>query len=232
MEPAGSRRPVRGIVPVVLFALALLLVALPAVGPARAAPVPALPSAPVLGSSATWNGHNVTAAGSAGTAFKVNTNERVLVNFSFEIATGAQITTARLIVYYFGAEISANSVAANPLSGTAQMNWTLGTYTYLLQGIYRLSVSLVYGNGSTAWSQGFYINAQAPYRIASGATIFLIVLGLAEIYWIATVARGPRRPKGRGTAPPTPWEPAQPATPPAAEPPDPAATGPAPEDEA
>ena len=231
MDSARSRRRPWGFVTIALFAGVLLLVAFPEIRPARATPLPALPS-PSNTSSATWNGHNLSSAGSSSSAFVVKTNEQVRVNFSFLVATGGQITTARLVVYYFGAEISANSVATNTLTGTAEMNWTLGTYTYLLQGIYRLAASLVYGNGTTAWSQSFYINAQAPYHIVSGATIFLLVLGLAEIYWIATVARGPRRPKGRGTAPPTPWEPSAPAAPATPEPPDPAETAPTPEEPA
>lgn len=206
-----------------LLAGVLLLVALPAIGTSRAASAPGASPLLLGGYAATWNGHNISSASSASSALTVATDQRVILNFTFPTA-GTAITTARLIVYYFGAEISANSVAANPLTGTAQMNWTLGTYTYLLQGIYRIQASLVDGNGTTAWSQSFYIDAQAPYRIVSGATIFLIVLGLAEIYWIATVARGPRRPKGRGTAPPAPWQPNAPASTTGTEPPDPAET--------
>lgn len=209
-----------------------MLLLVPTVATAAATPLPSTsePPAPV-GYSATWNGANLSKANSAGSAFTVNTNEHVRVNFSFTVgARTANITTARLVVYYFGAEISANSVAANPLTGSATMNWTLGTYTYLLQGIYRLSASLVYGNGSTAWSEDFYINAEAAYHIVSGVTIFLVVLALAEVYWIATVARGPRKVRPKGPRPPTPWQ--ENPTPPSTEPPDPAVASTPPAEEA
>ena len=213
--PTG--RAVRGALNVSLLACVVVGLALPAAAgavPAAAHPsVNASPEAPPPPiTSAAWNGVDLSKASTVGSAFTVTSGQRSHVNFSYDPSgAGAAITTARLIVFYFGSQISANSVPAS--AGKALMNWTLGTYTYLLQGVYRLTASLVAANGSTVWSEGFYINVQAPYHVGSGMTVFLIVLGAVEIWSISTSGgRSARKSKGR-PAPPTPWQP----TPPPAE---------------
>ena len=216
-------RPYRRALSLSVLTLVAALFALP-IG--AAAPVTAVShSAPAAapgcagGPNATWNGVNLSHASSVGSAFSVTTGQQSVVRFCYSTVApqGPSITTARLVVYYFGSEISANSVPAS--DGRAVMNWTLGTYTYLLQGVYRLTASLVAANGSTVWSEGFYIVAQAPYRIVSGMTVFLLVLGGVEIWSIVT--SGGRSSRKKRVAPPTPWTPtpAPSETPPPATPP-------------
>jgi hypothetical protein len=164
---------------------------------------------------ATWDGTNLGAASDQAHAFSISTNQRVLVNFTFDVPLGEpNVTTARVEAIYFGAVISTDQVSASTDiagHGVAYMNWTLGTFTYLLAGVYLLTASLVNATGATVWSENFYIQAHAPYRIGSGLIIFLIVLGLVELYSMLTVGRARRkRPKTGGSSPPTPWQ--QPAS--------------------
>ncbi|MFY9716341.1 MAG: hypothetical protein WAK40_00155, partial [Thermoplasmata archaeon] len=174
---------------------------------------PAVPA--ITNPLATWDSTNLGAASDQAHAFSITTNQRVLVNFTFVVPVGEpKVTTARIQAIYFGAVISTDQVSASTdLSGNgvAYMNWTLGTFTYLLAGVYLLTASLVNATGATVWSENFYIQAHAPYRIGSGLIVFLLVLGFVELYSILTVGRAMRkRPKPGGGAPPTPWQ--QPAT--------------------
>jgi hypothetical protein len=193
------------------------LIALPALPSAQAATFSVSNAVPAgLAASTTWNGRDLSEASSVGSAFVFGANDRAQVNFSFSAPQYelSVITTARLVVYYFGAAISANSVATSTTGskGVALMNWSLSSYTFLFQGVYRLTASLVDGNGTTAWSESFYLDVQAPYRLVSGITLFLIVLGGVEIWSIVTSARTP------GRRPPKPWKPpAEPAPAPTAE---------------
>lgn len=165
---------------------------------------PAFPPVGVSAASATWNGVNVTQAGAQGSAFSVSTGTTVQVVFSF-FGPGANVT-ARLQAYYFGAALSTDNVVTTVAltgHGTGILNWSFGDYTYVLQGLFRLTASLVFtGNGSTAWSASFWVNEKAPYRVESGFTIFLLALGVAELYGIASVG-GRRRPPA---TPPTQWK--------------------------
>jgi len=235
MTRGGSRGAVgRGLFAVAIGTIGLLLV-LPALGAAQtieSAPIgprSALPTAVGISNPAvTWNGKPIGDASTQAHAFSITTDQRVLVNFSFVVPPfGPDVTTARIQALYFGAVISTDQVSTSTTAGVGKglMNWTLGTFTYLLAGVYVLSASLVDSNGSTVWSEHFYIDATAPYHIGSGLTIFLIVLGLVELYSILTVGRSVRRrPKTGGKAPPEPWQqPASTAEPGAA----PAATPPA-----
>ena len=144
-------------------------------------------------------------------AFTLGVNQRSLVVFTYDVPLGGpNVTTARMQAIYFGAVISTDQVSTHTnLSGTGSgtMNWTLGTFTYLLAGLYLLTASLVDSNGTTVWSESFYMQASAPYHVGSGLIIFLIVLALVELYSIATVGRSARkRPKALSSAPPTPWQ--------------------------
>ncbi len=164
---------------------------------------------------ATWQGNNLTSASDSTHAFRITTNQQILVKFGYSEPTGGPtITTARIQAIYFGSVISTNQVSASShafaggATGNATMNWTLGTFTYLLAGTYLLTASLVSSTGSTVWSESFYINAVAPYYVASGLIVFLLILGAVELWSIATVARGPKVRGGRTPAsqPPEPWD--------------------------
>jgi hypothetical protein len=223
---------------VLLWATAAILLAgglvpTTAAAPAgTAVPLPSAPPHPSIGfaglenEAVTWNGVNISQASDPGSAFSVGTGATVGLVFSFTDLGGPNVT-ARLQAFYFGAALSSNTVPA-PVAptghGTGTMNWSFGDFTYVLQGLYHLTASLVYANnGTVAWSESFWINEQAPYRIVSGFTIFLLALGAAELYGIASTGRRNRRRRAPpqswqgptpGTAPPPPGS--TPAPPPAA----------------
>jgi FlaG/FlaF family flagellin (archaellin) len=203
-----------GLARVVLWATlaALLLgpflpsaVAVPVAAGTSAPASPAIPVSSISNEYVTWNGANVSKASGESSAFTVSTGSTVLVLFHFTSIGGPNVS-ARLQAYYFGAAISSSSVlttVAPTGAGLGTMNWSFGDYTYVLQGLFHLTVSLVYtSNGSAAWSESFWIVEQAPYRIVSGFTIFLLGLGAAELYGIATAGRRVRRPP----APPQTWQ--------------------------
>lgn len=226
-------------------AIAAIVTMLVAPAFAAATPVERSPGVPtpdpggplVYAVSVTWNGHNISAASSVGSALRVTTGGTINVGFSFQDTNPARSLTARLQAFYFGAALSTNEVPAtvNGITGagTASMNWSLGSYTYLLEGAYRLTASLV-ANGSTVFSEDFYIDEQAPYAIGSGFVLFLIVLGIFELISLATIGRSSRRRRRpRSPAPaPAPWggpapppggspEPSEPEVPPEGAPPPP-----------
>ncbi|MGP8077813.1 MAG: hypothetical protein ACLQD8_07240 [Thermoplasmata archaeon] len=205
----------------VLVASIALLIAMPAADAAGVGARPttvnalAAPATTGLGGPhATWGGTNLSAASTEAHAFGISANQQIVNVFTYTIhAGGPNVTLARIQAFYFGAVISTDQVSTvnHPAGGgvehgTGTMNWGLGTFTYLLAGVYLLTASLVDANGSTVWSENFYIDATAVDHIASGLIIFLLVLGLVELYSILTVGRSVRRRPKTVSSPPTPWE--------------------------
>jgi len=201
------------------FAIAALTVLLvvPSVSasnvPGGRAPVVAAPFAGSVSSEAVaWDGVNASQAASAGSAFVVSTGASARVVFSFFGPPGGANLTAELQVYYFGTVISTESVATltSPLGvGSGVMNWSFGAYSDLLEGLYRFTASLVNSSsGATIWSENFYVDEQAPYRIVSGFPLFLIALAGSEAYTLALTRRRVRRRRGR--SPPAAWTAAPP----------------------
>ncbi|HTP53346.1 MAG TPA: hypothetical protein VML94_00040 [Thermoplasmata archaeon] len=213
-RPRGVLRWINvGLIVSVALLLAMPVASATPIGSRTTAGGPAPPaSAAITNPRATWDGTNLSAASDQAQAFSINTDQRILVNFTFVVPLGQpNVTTARVQAIYFGAVISTDQVGASlneiTRDGAAQMNWTLGTFTYLLAGVYLLTASLVNGTGATVWSESFYIQAHAPYRVGSGMIVFLIVLGLVELYAILTVGRSARkRPTSSSKSPPTPWQ--------------------------
>ena len=214
-NPAVRRAWVRASRLALIVGFAALLI-LPALTADAATARPAVPSPPTVGAEARWNGASITTAESQAHAFSITTNQRVLTVFNYTISSGGPtITVARMQAIYFGSVISTDQVSTHTNStlvlgktvGFAVMNWTLGTFTYLLAGVYELTASLVSSTGATVWSLNFFIQATPVDHIASGLIVFLLVLGLVELWSIATVGRSMRR-KGRksATPPPKPWQ--------------------------
>jgi len=193
-----------------------LLLAIPTASALPVAVTPEPPPPRTFSAAATWAGTDLGQASAQKDAFSISTNQQVYVNFTFFVPTGGpNVTTARVQAYYFGSVISTDQVGTSMslttggANGTAVMNWSLGTFTYLLAGVYRLSASLVASNGSTVWSENFYIDAKPVDHVVSGLIIFLIVLGIVELWSIVTVGRMPRKGRSKKPAPPPPkqWDP-------------------------
>jgi hypothetical protein len=210
-------------VQLVVLAAVAVLVALPTASATSVNSPKAVPAASLLSANATWEGKNISQANTQGSAFSISANQQIYVNFSYVVPVGGpNVTVARIQAFYFGAVISTDQVStvtrfvpglapdvAIGGRGSGVMNWSLGTFTYLLAGLYQLTASLVDSNGSTVWSENFFIDAKAVDRVASGLIIFLLVLGAVELWAIATVGRSVRkaRPKRSGPPPPKQWEP-------------------------
>lgn len=198
---------------VVLVALLAVLVAVPTVGlatarggatgPASVSGTPAATSGPTV----LWNGVNIDSAGSASSALTVTFNEAVDVNYTWVRSAYPGVGDARLEMLYFGFPLSTRDVStiSGPASspGLAVMNWTVGALQYAVEGVFGLTASLL-DNGSTLWSENFYVRITAPYSILAALPILLILIGVYELYGLVRSGRQAalvRRPAG-GSAPP------------------------------
>jgi len=157
----------------------------------------------------TWNSVDVTTAGTASAALAVDFSSTANVLFQWSAATGTtiNINDARLQMIYFGAALSTRDVA--PISSgalasnSAVLNWSPGALTYVLEGVYKITASLLNPNGSTVWSEDFFVRASAPYSVLAALPIILIALGAWELYVVARSGRLAAL-KGKEAAPPSP----------------------------
>lgn len=172
------------------------------------------PAASGLSAYATWNGVNVATAANASAAFRMGFGANVTVIYYWTQPIGAApiaVDDARLQIFYFGfalgtRDITTVGAATSPLS---MSNWNTGPLQYVLSGTYMLTASLLATNGSTVWSQSFWVNIAAPYYILALLPIVLILIAIYEVYALCTVGKyamigGPK-------AKPSPPEPAAPA---------------------
>jgi hypothetical protein len=221
MRRAGSPGRWAGLVLVTALAV---LVAVPTVGFAAGASRPgsppsnALPPSANSGPTVLWNGANVNTASSASSAFTVTFNEAVDVNYSWVRSAYPGVSDARLQMLYFGFPLSTRDVSpiAGPAStpGLAVMNWTVGAIQYAVEGVFGLTVSLL-NNGTTLWSENFYVRLMAPYSILAALPILLILIGVYELYGLARSGRQAalgRRASGGGPPPAAGAETAAPPT--------------------
>jgi hypothetical protein len=173
-----------------------------------------------LGVSATvtWNGANVLNYSSATSAVHIGFNAVVDVRYSWSSNGGLlepyTINDARLQIFYFGFALATrdvvNSVASPGAFGNFTMNWSTGALQYILEGSYKLVASLLAPNGTTMWSQAFWVFVAAPFYVGALLPIVLILIVIWEVYSLATVGRQSllnKRP------PSTPTEGAPPETP-------------------
>ncbi len=208
-----------------VLAVALTLVLVLPVGSSFAAATPtgaaagyACPAAQTafgVSANVTWNGTNICTAGSSSAALPIVFTQNAHVVFNWSSAGGRllSVTDARLAMNYFGFAIATRDVgsitppgpAGNP-SGTFVMDWNPGALTYLLAGLYSVTATLFASNGSTVWSDTFYVKAIAPYTLLAGIPIILILIAVAELYSVArsgrAAAAGRKAPNGAAPAAP------------------------------
>jgi len=235
-ELVGDRGTFRFALP--LAAVLILLVA--SLGSA-ALPARATGAAPaVIGpfaAGATWNGANLSSASTSGSAFVLAQGNTAEVVFTYRGIGAVNVGNATLSLAYLGVVLTtsraqAHIVGGPPVTGSAVINWTFGALNEALEGVFQLTASLLFTNGSTAWSQTFFVNARAPFDLESGAVVVLLILAIAELYWGLAAIREARKAGGSGRAgsmagapaPPTPWTPPQ-SPPPTGESPPPTGPG-------
>jgi hypothetical protein len=228
------RRRGAGAVVLVAVALAVLVAApigawaAPSNGPSRT--IFARPATGGLTASALWNGVNIDTANTAGSAFHISFNGAVNIVYNWSQSPVAgpagewSINDARLQIFYFGFALATRDItnSAGETSGTITMgNWSTGVLEYVLEGTFSLTASLLATNGTTAWSESFWVDESAPYYILAILPIVLILIAIYELYAIATVGKQQalkRRAKGGATEPPSAAPPSPsppPSTPPA-----------------
>jgi len=201
-------------------------VGVPAEAPRATTPAVVSPSAVApFTASVTWNGQNISSASTVGSAFGLDKGQTALVKFTYTGLGAASVSNATIEMTYLGITLgtsrSSTSYVTPPPLGTAHINWSFGNLYDALEGVFLLTASLEFANGSKVWSESFYVFAKAPYLLESGAVVVFLILAVAELYWGASSIRDARR--ERKPAPPTPWQ--APKPPPQGSPP---GTGPSP----
>jgi hypothetical protein len=162
----------------------------------------------------TWNGANVATASSASSALSIGFNAAADVQFRWSPTTFPGVTTARLAMVYFGFALSTRDVPPIANGGgpsdSAVMNWTVGAIQYVIEGTYGITASLIASNGSTLWSENFYVRLTAPGSIAAALPIILLLIAVYELYNVARSGRyirlstktKPSPPPSSGSPPP------------------------------
>jgi hypothetical protein len=186
----------------------------------------------------TWNGVDVCGSTNQSSALAVDFTQTANLVYSWHTTGGLTgpgtltLNDARLEMFYFGYSIVTRDVtttgAVPESSGTFSLNWNPGTLTYVFEGLFGLTASLIAVNGTTVWSENFFIKATAPYSILAALPIILGIIAIWELYSVARSGRqAATSSKAPSPPPPTAPPPSAPASPPEAsggtsEPPPPA----------
>jgi hypothetical protein len=222
----------------------LLAVALLA-GPAFAAPSPSLhvsyEGSGYVQGQVTWNGADVDQASGPSSSLSTSLTNTIHLVYTWLSPSSSPTKTytvsdARLQMLYFGQALSTRDVIeSNPpaaTNGTIDMDWAPPSVLhYLIAGSYELTASLLAPNGTTMWTENFYVDSSAPFAV--GALIPLILLAVAayEVYGLLVSGRHDRP---KAPSPPKRWTEKKPAKPASADedaapaPEEPADAGPAP----
>ncbi len=201
-----------GILALVLFAMPAASVASPTSSTTHDSLAPAATSG--LYAQATWNGANVRNYASATSAAHIGFNGVANVYYNWSSLGGVAgvgapsftINDARLQIFYFGFSLATrdvvDSAAVPATTGSFTMNWSTGALQYLLEGSYKLVASLLAPNGTTMWSQAFWVYVAAPFYVGAVLPIVLILIVIWELYNVATVGKYAMLGAPKSTAPP------------------------------
>jgi hypothetical protein len=198
MSGPGRWRPIASVG--LASALTLLLVV---PGVSLASSPPSGRSGPIRGevgagfsADVYWNGANVAGAGSPSSAITLSSNSQVTVRYFWNYTdspAGFSLSDARLAMTYFGFALSTRDVppveGATASNGSFDMAWTVGAIEYVLSGTYRVTATLFASNGSTVWSDDFYVHLVPPFAIGAIVPILLIVILIVELVAIARSGR-------------------------------------------
>jgi len=213
---------------------ALVLAPLGAAGtPARTVSVSAQPAqlAGGLQANVLWNGAEISTAATAGAAFRLGFNGVANLDYFWNqtLLTGAgwSINDARLQIFYFGFALGTRDIVATTgqSSGNLVMgNWSTGALQYVVEGTFELTASLLATNGTTAWSESFWVDISAPFYILAVLPLVLALIAVYEVYALCCSGQHVmKRTSGKpGTGSPSAAETAASSAPAAEEPPDPA----------
>ncbi len=199
-----------------LFTLLPALSAAGPTGPTAASNCSNAQSSYGVAGNVTWNGANICTSTSSSSALSVDLSQTDHLRYNWSVSAGPSlnITDARLAMFYFGFPVATRDVtqtgARVSTSGTIAMDWTPGAISFVLAGLYSLTASLLDSNGTTVWSESFFVNVTAPYTILAVLPIVLLLIAVYEIY---SVARSGRQAALGRKAPPSPPRETPPAEP-------------------
>jgi len=206
------------------FVLAALLVS----GPASARAQPSAGASPAQTSggvsyTVTWNNVDVSSASTASSALTIDLTASASLVYYWNVSTGASapvtIKDARLQMYYLGFAVSTRDQilsAPTPGSGSIPLSWTPISVSYLLEGLYRLTASFIAPNGTTMWSENFWVRGTAPYGFLAILPIVLVLIIIYEVYGLVRSGRYSAIGQKVGAPPPSPPPPSTSTTPPPA----------------
>ena len=162
---------------------------------AASTPTPAVtPASSSISGTVLWDSTNTNTAPNAASAISWTFDNVATVQFTWTGPSGGQsVSQAFLVVLFLGfPAYTKQEVEATPLpssGGTISMTYDMTAFRWYLQGLYQVHAYLENPNGTSLWSEYFYVRVAQPYDIVV-ATVGLLLLLIAELYMIATV--GPR----------------------------------------
>jgi hypothetical protein len=132
----------------------------------------------------TWNGVDISTASSASSALTIDLTQSANLVYNWSTTSGITINDARLQMFYFGFAVATRdqTLTAAQSSGPIPLSWTPLSINYVLEGVYRLTASLIAPNGSTMWSENFYVRGNAPLGFVAALPIILVVIMVYEVY--------------------------------------------------
>ena len=194
----------------VAFAVVALLMSVPA--PARATPSPqslvAQPNVAASTFSVTWNGADVSTAGTSSSALAIDLAQSANLNFNWSTGDSSKVTVndARLQMFYFGFAVTTRdqlvSGAVASAKGNIPLSWTPLSISFVLEGVYRLTASFL-DNGTTLWSENFYVRGTALLGFVALLPIVLLVLLVYELYGLVRSGRYAMLGRKTGGSPPS-----------------------------
>ncbi len=195
---------------VLAFAVVVLLLNVPA--PARATPsLQTMGVQPNVSSSpfyVTWNGVDVSTAGTSSSALAIDLSQSANLNFNWSTGTSARlsVTDARLEMFYFGFAVTTRdqivSGAIASAKGNIPLSWTPLSISFVLEGVYRLTATFL-DNGTTLWSENFYVRGTAPLGFVALLPIALLLIIAYELYGLVRSGRYAMLGRKSGGPPPS-----------------------------
>lgn len=162
----------------------------------------------------TFNGLQTVGATSVANALSVSPGI-VTASFSWQdlvpVGTSASVAQAQLLGYVFGfAAYNRVQVASNTsAAGSINLSGDFSQVRYVAEGVYELVGQLTATNGSTIWSETFYIHVLSTDHLTV-VNIVLIAIFLWEVYAIAKLRSPPRLKKGGDSSMPPAKDPPAP----------------------
>ncbi|MCI4345779.1 MAG: hypothetical protein L3K07_03380 [Thermoplasmata archaeon] len=152
--------------------------------------------------SVSWNGRGTSNATTTGTALTVSFGSAITMQFHWSSGGSSGppggVSEVEFQAFLFGFSFITRALTNTPAlttpTGVTNLTWDPGALTYIVSGVYLCLASIFAPNGSTIWSESFYIKANAPFVVGALLPLILLLLLVYELYAVLTVK--PTAPKG------------------------------------